>query len=64
MLFKGQVMENGDDLKYTSEAIATEYMFFCDLNNVNIFVEDSNKEYIYETIFNRLIGKEYSIKKF
>lgn len=63
MLFKGQVMENGDDLKYTSEAIATEYMFFCDLNNVNIFVEDSNKEYIYETIFNRLIGKEYSIKK-
>ena len=51
-------MENTDDLLYSSEAKATEYLFFCDLNNINIFVEDEGKEFEYETIFKRLLGKK------
>ena len=56
-------MEIAEDLKYSNEATATEYLFFCDLNDVNIFVEDENKEYEYETIFKRLLGPEFNIKK-
>lgn len=56
-------MENTDDLLYSSEAKATEYLFFCDLNDINIFVEDEGKEFEYETIFKRLLGKKYKIVK-
>ena len=56
-------MENTDDLLYSSEAKTTEYLFFCDLNDINIFVEDEGKEFEYETIFKRLLGKKYRIVK-
>lgn len=56
-------MENTDDIKYSSEAAATEYLFFCDLNDINIFVEDEGKEYEYETIFKKLLGKKCRITK-
>lgn len=56
-------MENTDDLSYSSEAKATEYLFFCNLNDINIFVEDEGKEFEYETIFKRLLGKKYKIVK-
>lgn len=56
-------MENTEDLKYSSEAMATEYLFFRDLNDINIFVEDEGKEFEYETIFKRLLSKKYKIVK-
>ena len=56
-------MENTDELMYSSEAKATEFLFFSDLNDINIFVEDKGKEFEYETIFKRLLGKEYKIVK-
>lgn len=56
-------MESTDDLKYSSEAVETEYLFFCDLNDINIFVEDEGKEFEYETIFKRLLGEKYKITK-
>ena len=56
-------MESTDDLRYSSEAVETEYLFFCDLNDINIFVEDEGKEFEYETIFKRLLGKKYKITK-
>ena len=56
-------MENTDELMYSSEAKAAEYLFFSDLNDINIFVEDKGKEFEYETIFKRLLGKEYKIVK-
>lgn len=54
-------MEN--DLRYTSEAVITECLFFDDLNDINLFVEDDGKEFEYETIFKRLLGEKYKITK-
>lgn len=54
-------MDLEDDLIYSSEAEATRAILFQDVNDINIFVEDKNMEYIYEEIFNRLLGKEYKI---
>jgi len=55
-------MNNVDDLLYSSEASATRFMYYQDLNDINIFVEDLGKEYEYETIFKRLLGEDYKIK--
>lgn len=56
-------METTEDLKYSNEATATEYLFFCDLNDINVFVEDKGKEYEYETILKRMLGAKYKITK-
>lgn len=56
-------MEFTDDLTYSSDAQITNYFFYKDLNNINVFVEDAGKEYEYETIFKRLFGKKYKITK-
>ena len=56
-------MEVTEDLKYSNEAVATEYLFFCDLNDINIFVEDEGKEYEYETIFKRMLKSKYRVNK-
>ncbi|TCL38079.1 uncharacterized protein DUF4435 [Anaerospora hongkongensis] len=50
-----------DELVYSSEASATRYLYYQELNDINIFVEDAGKEYEYETIFKRLLGDQYSI---
>ncbi|OCA87904.1 hypothetical protein A8F94_08715 [Bacillus sp. FJAT-27225] len=55
-------MSDSDELLYSSEASATRYMYYQDLNDINIFVEDSGKEYEYETIFKRLLGENYKIR--
>ena len=44
-------MENTDELMYSSEAKAAEYLFFSDLNDINIFVEDKGKEYYKLALF-------------
>ena len=44
-------------LKYTNEAVITEAILFADVNDINIFVEDTDKEYEYETIFKRMFKK-------
>lgn len=54
-------MSDSSDLLYSDEASATRYLFFQDLNDFNLFVEDKQKEYLYETIFKRLLGNKYSI---
>nr|WP_315050607.1 DUF4435 domain-containing protein [uncultured Lachnoanaerobaculum sp.] len=63
MSIKSNDKENKEDLKYTSEAIVTESLYFGDVNDINIYVEDEGKEYIYETIFKRLMGDKYKIEK-
>lgn len=55
-------MNNSDDLLYSSEASATRFLYYQDLNDINIFVEDTGKEYEYETIFKRILGERYKIK--
>ena len=56
-------MKFSDDLTYSSNAQITSYFFYKDLNDINIFVEDANREYEYETIFKRLLGEKYKITK-
>lgn len=52
-------MEEG--LKFTEDAELNRYLFYRDLNEINFFVEDKNKEYEYETIFERLFDGKYKI---
>lgn len=50
-----------DDLQFTDEAELNRYLFYSDINEINFFVEDKNKEYEYETIFERLFNGKYKI---
>lgn len=50
-----------DELFFSEQGELNRYLFFGDLNDVNFFVEDKNKEYEYETIFKRLLGDRYQI---
>lgn len=50
-----------DELWYTNEAELNRYLFYSDLNEINFFVEDKNKEYEYETILNKLFKGKYKI---
>lgn len=53
--------EEFDDLRYSSEALATRFLLFQGLNEINLVVEDTDREYIYETIFKRMLGEQYNI---
>lgn len=50
-----------DDLMYSSEALAARFLLFQGLNDINLIVEDKDREYIYETIFKRMLGEQYHI---
>ena len=53
--------KSSDELYYSSEALATRPLFYQELNDVNLFVEDVGLEYVYETIFKRLLKDKYRI---
>ena len=40
-----------DGLFYSESALLNRVLFYADYNDINIFVEDEYKEYIYENIF-------------
>lgn len=48
-------------LAYSEEALSNRSIFLSGLNDINIFVEDVGKEYIYEEIFERLFEDRVSI---
>lgn len=48
-----------DGLNYTEEAELSRYLFYSDISDLIIFVEDKDKEYEYETIFERLLDDNY-----
>lgn len=50
-----------EGLEYSEQAELSRYLFYADLNEINIFVEDKNKEFEYESIFERLFAGEYKI---
>lgn len=54
-------MDNLDDLTYSSEAFATRFLYFQGLNDINLFVEDMDMGFLYETIFKRMLGNDYTI---
>lgn len=50
-----------DELFFSEQAELNRYLFFSDLNDINFFVEDKDKEYEYETIFSRLFDGQCHI---
>lgn len=54
-----QKMEEG--LFYSENALLNRVLFLSGTNELNIFVEDENKEYEYENIFNRLFSNNLKI---
>lgn len=50
-----------DDLEYSTQAQAARFILYQGLNEINLIVEDIEREYIYETIFKRLLGNQYNI---
>lgn len=53
--------DNTEDLRYTTEASKTRALLYQGLNDINVFVEDANCEYLYETILKRLLKDQYKI---
>ena len=54
-------MQNEFDLNYSNDALLTRVIFLASQNDLNIFVEDTNKEYEYEEIFERLFSEDLRI---
>lgn len=48
-------MSDVHNLEYSADASAARYYFLKDSNDINIFIEDINKEYQYEAIFKQLL---------
>lgn len=54
-------MENEFDLIFSEDALLSRVLFLASKKEINIFVEDQNKEYEYEELFERLFGDEIKI---
>lgn len=52
-----------DGLFYSEEALLNRVLFYSDSNDINIFVEDEYKEFIYENIFQRMFNYQIRINK-
>lgn len=48
-------------LEYSFYGSLNRTLFYSEINDINIYVEDKGKEYEYETIFKRLLGDNYRI---
>ncbi len=53
--------EGLDGLEYSTQAQAARFILYQGLNEINLIVEDIDREYIYETIFKRMLGDQYNI---
>lgn len=51
-----------DDLHFSDAALLSRINFFDGLNDINLYVEDADSQYLYETIFKRLLGEQYNIR--
>ena len=54
-------MEN-DDLQFSDSALLSRICYFDGLNDINLYVEDVDSQYLYETIFKKLLGDQYNIQ--
>lgn len=48
-------------LTYSENAQLNRYLFFKNVNDINIFVEDADKEYEYETVFKKIFKDDFNI---
>lgn len=49
------------ELRYSIDALPNRSLFLSDLNDINIYVEDTGKEFEYEEIFERLYGETLKV---
>ena len=49
-------------LEYSEDALMNRMLFLSNANDINIVVEDTNHEYVYENIFERMLGDEIKIE--
>lgn len=54
-------MKTNFDLHYSEDALLSRVLFLASTTEINIFVEDTGKEYEYEEILERLLDKEIKI---
>ena len=54
-------MDEYNDLQFTDNAKSSLISFYDGLNEINIFVEDINSQFFYETIFERLLGNHFHV---
>ena len=60
---KWRVHRMEDGLFYSESALLNRVLFYSDYNDINIFVEDEFKEFIYENIFQRMFNYKIKINK-
>lgn len=54
-------MQNELELSFSDDALLTRVFFLTSTTQFNIFVEDTNKQYEYEELFERLLPKEIKV---
>lgn len=54
-------MNNEFDLCYSKEALLNRVLFISDKNKINVFVEDTNKEFEYEEILEKIFSEKFKI---
>ncbi len=54
-------METNFDLHYSEDALLSRVLFLASTTEINIFVEDNGKEYVYEEILERLLPNDIKI---
>lgn len=54
-------MSNNFELKYSDDGLLSRVLFLTSSNSVTVFVEDADKEYEYEEIFEKLFPEELRI---
>lgn len=52
-----------DSLKFSADAIGARSRLYNTGEGIVLYVEDTDKEYLYETLFKRILGNEYCFKK-
>lgn len=56
-------MNQSRGLTYSDEALITKHKFVKFMNNINFFIEDTDKEYEYETILKKIFGEVVSFNR-
>lgn len=62
VLFQDEEENIDEEMMFSADGEQNRYYFYTHINDINIFVEDKDKEFIYETIFKRMFKERYNIQ--
>lgn len=54
-------MNNKFDLSFSEDALLNRVLFISGTNKINLFVEDTNKEFEYEEIFEKIFSEDFKL---